>query len=355
MRNRFGQRMMLRRPGEVLVLVVGAIAIALIVAMSFMVGAEPVHSHARLAVSQAQARLYAESAVDHVVMQSLASPGWFGELVEGVWEGEMDMDGATVGLRVELPDESGELAMFPNPSFEQATGSLSNPLFSPPMSGTVGGWSLKRTALAATGLTVPRIGVRSSFGATDGGREAYITFVAALLGSGAFSVESDDELDPETVYSVAVDIGATNLLVLEDSAWFEVYAGSTLIVSTREAAVLLDLGALGEVLTEATDALVGAFYPAVLVRTLLDSSSCEVELRFTTDSAPPPGKLRIELHAESLGVLSEVTFDNVRVTRGEQPFEITARASVANVSHEVTATVCRDWLGGCRIIGWSEP
>lgn len=338
-----------------MVLVVGAIAIALLAAMSFMVGAEPVYTHARLAASQAQARLHAESAIDHVVMQSLANPAWFGELGEGVWEGEIDVEGSSVGMHIQLPDEPETLAVIPDPSFEQATGSLSNPLFGPPMSGTVGGWSLKRTALAATGLTVPRIGVRSSLGATDGGREAYITFVAALLGSGAFSVESDDALDPETVYSVAVDIGATNLLVLEDSAWFEVYADSTLIASTREAAVLLDLGALGEVLTEATDALVGAVYPAVLVRTLLDSTSCGVELRFTTDSAPPPGKIRVELHAESLGVLSEVTFDNVRVTRGEQPFEITAKASVANVSHEVTATVCRDWLGGCRIIGWSEP
>lgn len=338
-----------------MVLVVGAITIAMLAALAFMAGASPLYSYAEHTESKSRTRLLAESAVDHVLAQVALNPQWFEVCMDETWESSIDFEGAPVSVCVERVGDDSDTIEVPNASFELQTGSLANPLFNPPMSGILGGWGLERTALAGTGLTVPRIGVRSSASATEGDQHAHITFVASLIASGSFSRDLVGELEPNASYAVLVDIGATNLPVLENNTWFELYAGSTLLVSSRQACVIADQGDIGELLDKALDALESAIYPCVLLRTLLDSSTATCELRFQTDSDPPKDTLRIDLHAESLGILSEVTFDNIRVVRTDAPFTITAYAEHGRADHTLEVTARRDWTGACTITGWREP
>lgn len=343
------------RRGTVMVLVVGAITITMLAAMAFMVGASPLYAYAEHTESKSHARLLAESAVDHVLAQVVLNPQWFEECMDETWESSIEFEGTPVSVRVGRVEDEHDTIEVPNASFELQTGSLANPLFNPPMSGFLGGWALKRTAIAGTGLTVPRVGVRSSASATEGDQHAHITFVASLIASGSFSRELVGELEPNASYAVLVDIGATSLPVLEDNAWFELYAGSTLLISSRQACVLADLGDVGELLEKALDALDSAIYPCVLLRTLLDTSTATCELRFQTDDEPPTDTLRIELHAESLGLLSEVTFDNIRILRTDIPFTVSAFAEHGRADHALEVSARRDWTGDCTIIGWREP
>lgn len=342
------------RRGAVLLLVVGAVGVAILAAMGLMAAGTPLYSRVSHTAAATQARMTAESAVDHARMQLIANQEWSSRLEDGAWEGQISIDGQPVDMRVEFMSETDAGIEVQNHSFEEGTGALSNPLFNPPMQGVVGGWTLKRRALAGTGLTVPRVGVRNSARATDGSREAYVTFVAALVGSGTVSRTLQQELESEATYAVSVDIGASSLPILEDSAWFELYAGETLLASSREAGVLLDLSDLGEVLEDATSLLNIAEYPAVLIRTLVDTNKYTCELRFQTDSSVPSEPLRLEMHAQSLGILSEVTFDNVRVARTDTPVTIRAQSKMDKASHVVVANVRRLWTGETQIIGWEE-
>lgn len=349
------KRSITTRRGAVMLLVVGAVGIALLASVGFMASGTPLYSYEKHALSQAQARMAAESAIDHVMMQASINHIWTAELDTGEWQGAISIDGVSVDLQVELDTDDTGTIDLDNSSFEDQVGSLANPLFGPPMHGNVGGWTLSRQALASTGLTVPRVGIRASGSATDGSNQAYVTFVAALVGSGTVSKELSGDLEPNAGYTATVDIGASSLPILEDNAWIELYAGSTLVATTREAAVLLDLADLEDVLADADDLLETALCPAVLIRTLIGSSVSTCELRFQTDGSPPDGELRIELHAESLGLLSEVTFDNVRFSRTDLPYSVNAKAKHGKASHEILARYRKDWAGKTQIIGWVEP
>lgn len=344
-----------RRAGVVMVLVVGSIGLAMIAAIVFLAGSTPAISIAQAATSQSQARQLSESAVSMILTQIADNPGWTAQLVDGPWTGTLAMHGGSVDLVITPAAAAAQQPEISNPSFEQQVGSLATPLLNPPMSGTIGGWGLRRTALAGTGLTVPRIGVRASANATDGGRQAFITFVAALLGTGTFRQSLSEELQPSRAYALSVDIGSTNLLTLNDGVWIEVHAGTTLVASSRECAWIVDLNDLTGLLAEAMNALNEAALPAYLTRVLLDNSIYRYTLRFESGQTPPGGELRIELHAESLGLLSEVTFDNLTLSVIGNPVRITAEAVFGGASHTTSAVAAINALGVCRVLEWNEP
>ncbi len=173
--------------------------------------------------------------------------------------------------------------------FESGVAELPTPLDDPPMSGTVGGWRVERSAQGIiTGLTVPRIGIVTSAWATEGSHVGRVLFVVGIVASASFSQELNEGLAPATRYKLLVDVGTTELASVVANAAVRVYAGETLIATSEDPTFLRVVD-----LNEQFDTFV---------------------LEFCSGSVRTPGNLRIELVGEStLGVLSGVAFDNVRL------------------------------------------
>jgi hypothetical protein len=174
--------------------------------------------------------------------------------------------------------------------FESGPAELANPLLDPPLSGTIGGWHVERSALGQiTGLLVPRIGIVETDAATEGDHVGRILFIAGVVSQASFSQELGVGLSPATRYTLSVDVGAAGLADVMAEATVRVYAGPTLVATSDDAAFLtiLDLG--GDV-----DRFV---------------------LQFCGGAAPAAGELRVELVGESVvSVASAVAFDNVQLS-----------------------------------------
>lgn len=174
-------------------------------------------------------------------------------------------------------------------SFEQAAGSLPNPLLNPPLSGQIGGWTLTRGAVGAiSGAVVPRMSIGDSALATDGNHIASIVFVAGVNAHAEFRQTVLAEYSPNTCYTLTVDVGTAGVAELLAEPSIRLLAGSDVVASSDGGATLqiVDLNA--------------------------DFSTWTVV--FATGAAPPTGAIGIELAAAgTLDLASGVGFDNVRL------------------------------------------
>jgi hypothetical protein len=188
-----------------------------------------------------------------------------------------------------VPLAGADIVPINDPSFEQQVGELPNPLINPPLSGTIGGWNLQRSATGAiSGLTVPRIGIVASPAATDGSNVARILFIANVAAAGRFTQTLSSGLEPHRRYIFAVDFGTTDGATVLAETHVRLFAGETMVASSDNASQVRVVD--------------------------LDGSLNTLELRFCTDGTPPAGDLRIELGARSeLAIASTVAFDNVRL------------------------------------------
>jgi len=323
-----------RSRGSALVLVIFCVAIATVIGVTFLTGSATVTAVTETMTHHAQARQIAESGVMLAVRYVEQTPDWHAHRDSGVWVSEYAIDGGTCTVTGTF--DAGSVAgvvTVGNASFEQATGQLATPVLNPPMSGTIGGWSVQRTALVhLLGATVPLIGVTNSAAATDGGRVGYIQFPLSIAGTATFRRTLADELDPDSAYTLKVDTGTGGLALLLADVQVRVYAGATLVASSSD--------------------------PTLLTILDLAGTSKQYTLSFATDGNPPAGNVSIELHAQSLvGAVSAAVFDHVRFTREPtEPLVLTATAHYGDASHRVTAQVFPSAeTGPASIVKWTEP
>lgn len=346
------------RPGVVLIFALVSIVVALIGGASVLFTASAQHSGTVLVRKHALARLATESALTAAIAHIEHDPDWINQASLGVWHQEIDIDGVPVDIEVTMPGLAGPPVSIQDPSFETQIATLPTPLFSPPMSGVIGGWRVSRTALVQTGLTVPNIGTRLSVNATDGTAHAFISFGASVSGSGKFTQTIDDALIPNAIYQLSADILPNGLPPIDSSFGMRLYADNVLVASTQEALVLVDGlgGLLQDLLGDAQALLDQALLPATLLRTLLSGSTSRYTLTFETPDVVPPGEVRLELFAESVGLLTSVAFDNIHLeVLSNEPMTISAIGSVDGAGHRVDVRAIRDMTGRCMIVRWDEP
>ncbi len=342
-----------RRRGAAIVLALVAVAIGFAMGFMFVASAATLTGTATLMNSHAQARQIAESGVMMALRYIEANDNWRDARTSGTWVSDLDVLGGNVTISAEYDDSlmTGTIAV-PNASFEAATGQLANPLLNPPMSGAVGGWTLTRTALLPTNLTVPSVGVRASGTASDGAREAFISFNLSVVGGATISRELAPSVQPETQYDVTVDIAVTGFVMLQRDYGFRIKAGSTVIAAT-EHAWTLQLPALPQIDLQAPE--IPPLEPelnALLETLILNNGYAQYHMQFTTTDDPPAGPLTLELFANSIGLIAQAAFDNVRLEMtADGPLLLTAVAHHGDASSRVSATV-RPADG--TIVAWSE-
>jgi HpiC1 cyclase len=317
-----------------MLLVLIAIVVAFIVALAFLAGATTTTAVAGVLDRYAQAQRIAESGISLAMRYIEQTADWRTERTSGAWVSDYPLDGGFVSITGTFTTDAQAGSIdVDDPSFENAIGELANPLFSPPMAGTVGGWQLQRTAAFQFGPTVPRIGVRASAAATDGSRIGFVQFVVTVDGSGTLSQTLADALVPNASYALSVDVGRAGLAALLSNYEIRLLAGGTLVASSSD--------------------------PAALSLLDLDGDFAQNTIRFTTDDSPPAGAITIELHAQALaGVVSAVAFDNVRLEiEDPSPLVLTSVGRLDDASHVVQATVQSDTgaATGYRIVEWDEP
>lgn len=322
-----------RARGAALILVMMSIAVAAVIGLTFLNGSATLTAIAGTMNDHAQARQIAESAAAMAVRYVEQTPDWHTRRTSGPWISDFALHGGhcSVTAAFDPADVAGVLPLN-DASFEMTTGQLSNPVLFPPMSGAIGGWTVQRTAAVQTGATVPRVGVAASAFATDGHHLALVEFPLSVIGSATFSQTLAETLEPDSAYTLEVDAGRAGLALVLANVQIRVYAGGTLLASSAD--------------------------PSLLTLLDLDGDFKTYVLRFDTDSHPPAGNLRVELHAESLlGVLSGAAFDDVRLTRlPTDPLVLTATARYGDAGHRVTVSVYpAAGAGHASIVQWTEP
>lgn len=334
-----------------------AITLASIGGITLLLGATTTRGAARVIADHAQARQIAETGLAIGSSYAERTPDWREARSPGVWIADYPV----LGGRLTLSSEFEPLATPPievnDPSFEAQVATLPTPLLNPPMSGVIGGWSVQRTALVQTGLTVPRIGTRVSVDSTEGSNQAFISFGLSVTGTGTLFQTLGTDLAPNTFYYLAVDIDTEGLPPLDTSFGFRVFAGGTLVASTDEALDITDFltPMLEDIQGTAEDLLENAQEPATLIRTLLGGSTSEYTLAFATDGTPPAGAVRLELFAESVGLASTVAFDHIRLDAvSNDPPLLTALGRKGEGSHAISAWMVRDLAGSYRVVVWEE-
>lgn len=318
-----------------MLLVLLAVIVAFIVGMSFLASAATTSGVADTLNTHARAQAAAESGVALAVQYIEQTPDWRTARTSGTWVSDYDMGGALISIAgVFSNDPDAGAIVIDDPSFEEDIGGIANvPPHAPPMTGTVGGWDLKRTSAIETDVTVPHVGVKALAGATDGSRLGAIEFPLVVVGTGTLGQTLPDALVPNAHYVLRVDVGKAELAAVLSDYEIRVFAGGTLVTSSNDSSLLslLDLG--------------GGFE--------------QHALRFETGSSPPAGPIRIELHAASVvGVISAVAFDNVQLEiEDHNPVVLTVESHLDETSHVVRATVVPDTesTAGYRVVKWEEP
>jgi hypothetical protein len=340
------------RRGAVMVLSMIAVGIALTVAATCLISSGTVLGGSFASRDHLQARQIAETAIDAVMRDLERTPAWRENRDPGLWVHEAALYGgsATVeaGFSRPFPDEH----TVRNQSFEAVAATLATPLVAPPMSGVIGDWTVSRTALIPTGVTVPDIGMTASASATDGGNAAFVSFGLSVTGTGTFTQELSGSAQPNTVYELSVDVTTTQAIA-NRSFQLRVYAGGQILASSEHATAFELPSLLG--ITPDSPATPPEL-TSVLTGLSFGGMTSAYTLAFTTRNAPPPGVLTIELYAESTGVLDRVEFDNVRfVARSNDPLVLTAVGRYGNAAHRVSASVLEAPTGGFVVREWSEP
>lgn len=342
--------------GAVLLLVVLSVGIALVSGATFLASSSATTRMTHLVGEHAQSRQIAESGLSMATAYIDRHPDWRAAQPTGAWILDHELFGGTLTVHAAFDtlDDSSD-APIADFSFESQIASLATPLLNPPMAGVIGGWSVQRTALLQTGLTVPVVGVVASADSTHGGNQAVIQFGASVTGSGLFRQTLLEQLLPDHRYSFSVDVKRSGFLSLDHRIGFRVRAGGTLIATTQEALLLQDALSLDSIQSQAEQLLAQASEPATLVESLLSGSFSTYTLVFVTDQAPVTGPVEIELFAESTGLIASVAFDNVRLhVQPEGPLELTAVGRFGDASHRVGASVRIDLGGKGRVMQWNE-
>lgn len=348
------------RAGSSMVLVMLAVAVAFLMGLTFLTTSTTVTGVAQVMVDQARARQVAESGLMLAADYVRQEPDWKEKRGSGVWLTQAPMlDGA---VSIEADFTSDAPVILNDSSFEQQAAQLANPPLSPPMSGTIGGWEVSRTAMVQTGLTVPKIGCAVSADATQGNQRAFIDFGATVSGSGQFGQTlATTTLQSDSEYVLSVDVKAEGFPPLSSSIGFRLLAGGVIAASTANA-YTLQLPALPDELPTPP-----SLPPAAPeVDSLLEvvglgaSGASTYSLRFLTSASPPAGAVRVELFATSIGVASTVAFDNVRLEMASNaPVTFTATGRCGDSSFVASATL-RKTLGTdgqmkTNVVQWTEP
>jgi hypothetical protein len=143
---------------------------------------------------------------------------------------------------------------------------------------------------------------------------------------------------------------------MDASFGFRLYAGDTLLATTEEALTSFEDMTPEEVEENAEELQEDAEEPATLAERTLAGGGSEYTLRFITSEDPTPGPLVIELFAESVGISSEIAFDNVRLrTTSNEVVRLTASGRRGVASHASVAGIVSDLAGRIRLVEWTEP
>jgi hypothetical protein len=326
-----------------MVLVLLVIGIAFIMGLTFLTNATTTTGVALLMQHHAQARQTAESGILLALRSIEETPEWRATRSPGIWIDGMSLLGGTVEITADFTPEAGpQLVNVEDESFEQELAELPTPPTDPPMSGQIGGWEVQRDAAIITGPTVPRVAVVPTPDAPDGGNCALIGFDVAIDGSAVFGQTLTSDLEPRRNYTLRVDIALTAILPLEEGYGFRLLAGGSVVASTEQAVTL-------EELMSEPDAEAWVEY--------IDGGDGFLEhaLHFLTGADPPTGPLRVELFAESSGLLMEVAFDNVRLEmRSNEPLVLTSVGRSGEASHVTTVRVISALDGSGEIVEWEE-
>lgn len=342
------------RRGAAMLMVMLVVGIALVVGVTAVVGVRTSTGVVLVEGDHLQARQVAETALGLAISDVQRDPAWRANRAEGVWLNEAGLLGGTATVTAAFAPP----ALGPDPvrdaSFESTFATLPTPLLAPPMSGTLGEWTVSRTAPIQTGTTVPVIGMGPSVGATDGSRSAYIMFGLSVTGTGVLRQEIGSELRPNSVYELTADI-TTPYAITNRNVEMRVYAGGELVASTERSFIFDPLDPFDPVPPPETADDVPETV-GLLVRTALLGTTSAYTLRFMTGGEPPEGPIAIELFARSTGVLDVVWYDNVRFTaRRNDPLVLSAVGRYGDASHAATAWVVESLLGGATVMKWSEP
>lgn len=320
--------------GAAMILVVLAMTVGLTLGVTFLLTATTTTRITTLVEDHTQARQIADAGIQVAIAYIEQNPDWITDQEPGIWVLEEPLLEGTVTIQAEYDDSASFIDLaINNASFEQTTGQLANPLFGPPMAGTIGGWSVSRTGLLAplTGLTVPHVGISNSLLATDGNRVAYTLFPTSILGSTSFKQTLSITPQADANYALSIDAGQYNILGILAQFELQVWSGATLLGSSADTTMLtiLDLG--GDV--------------------------NRYTVRFETDSTPPTDPLRIEIHVSSLlGLLSSVFFDNIEMQiEVNVPIIFRATSAFGSATHHTTAIVVPQGTGNpARVIAWHD-
>jgi HpiC1 cyclase len=333
------------RKGSITIVVMIAVAIAFVMSLTFLLASTTTTGIAKTMHEHARARQIAESGLMLAIRYVEQSPDWRDNRVAGVWFNSPAMygGGATVTGQFD-PNPLLQPISIADGSFETEAAELGTPLANPPMSGTIGGWQVARTAAVETGPTVPRCGVEASADATDGTQWAFVQFLAAAQGTATFSQTLPVTLAPNSNYALHVDVTKINLASQLADREIRVYAGSTLLASSADPSVFTAFTASGD--------------PSIVTTTPLQGGVVQDTLRFSTDGTPPTDPVRIELYAEAfLGLYATVSFDNVHLeVEVFSPVTLTSVGRCGGASHVVEAVVAPTELAApASIVTWSEP
>lgn len=323
--------------GSALVLVMVAVALATVIGVTFLNTARMSTQVTRIIDDHAQARQIADSGLHLAVSYLERTPNWRESMDNGVWVSQFPLHGGEVTIEAQY-DPTPPVTSIPitNHSFESGTGMLSDGILGlvlPQLSGTIQGWSVSRAGLLGglTSATVPTTGIVNSGLATDGGRIANVVFKVGALAEAKFSRTVAYELEPNTTYTLMVDIGKAGVLDLLPSHSLRLKAGGQTYQGTDgQLLVLLDL----------------------------DGNFATRAIRFTTGDAPPAGNVTIELYAVTLvGVIQGIGFDNVKLLKEKpSPITLTVTATHGGTSHVVRATIMpRGQDESAWVIDWADP
>lgn len=338
--------------GSAMILVLVAISIAFVMGLTFMASSASVTGVAQTMHHHAQARQVAESGLTMALNYVQRTPDWRDARSNGAWFTDYALFGGSVSVSGQFPQFSPIIVN--DPSFEQATGQLANPLLNPPMSGTIGGWEVQRTATVVTGPTVPQIGVIASANATNGSNVASISFGAAVNGTGTFGQTLATSLQPQMSYELSVDILPTGLAIESAGAGFRLLAAGTVVASSEHTATLQLPPPPGGVPTPPSQPPTAPEVESVTTMLGLSGGFSRYTLHFVTSATVPAGLIRLELYAQSqVGATSSVLFDNVHLNVApNDPLVLTAVGRHGDASHKVVANVAP---ASVQIVKWSEP
>lgn len=337
-----------------MVLALLTVAIAFVVGLTFMASSTTAVGTASVMSGHAQSRQIAESGLGVAISYLERTPEWRTSQPQGEWIHDFALLGGTLTVAAAFLPEIAPGALTPaDASFEMQTAALPTPLLAPPMSGTVGGWQVRRSAVVATGPTVPTIGTQATPNATVGVNAAFVAFGVAVTGTGTLSQALSQPLAPLTSYELRVDVTVTTGLSNLTHA-FRILAGSTVVASSEHAWTLT---LPSQPPTPPQNPADPAEYQALLTYAGLGPGvPTTYALTFVTDNDPPSGNISIEMEAGATGLAASVWFDNVRfVGRRNSPVTITATGKCGSASHIVTAQVVKTFDGSAKILDWREP